>query len=188
MPNKVSARVLVSLAIAVSSIVLIAAPVSAETVLNACHGTCGAYQYTDTGPTGGKGAVCGYETVSHDLDFISVRPPLMHGPFANNTPVAWQYKIWRAPVNTGVFALKFTSTWQGAKANDQIPAYADHGFARRFWTAPEDPHGYFKVRVYLRWKNNAGTVIGTASAEYDWYKTQWNGTSSTNMQYCLEDF
>lgn len=180
-------RLLLALMLALSTLVVVAAPAAAETILVNCSGTCGSYQYGDTGPTGGKGAVCGYETGSYDLNFISVRPPLMHGPYSYNTPVQWKYKILRRPVG-GSWSIYYTSTWQSSKANDQIPAYAGHGFSRRFWYAPESPTGNYKVRVYLRWKSNAGTVIGTASAEYDWYKRIWNGHSDVAMEYCIQDW
>jgi hypothetical protein len=187
MLSRARLRFLIALTVAISSVAVIVGPATAETILVNCNGTCGYYQYGDTGPTGGKGAVCKYETGSYDLDFISVRPPLMHGPFPTNTPVAWKYKIYRRPVG-GAWSVLYTSTWQSSTANDAIPAYANHGFERRYWYAPESPTGNFKVRVYLRWKNGGGTVIGTASAEYDWYQRLWNGSTSVGMEYCIQDW
>ena len=185
--TRLRVRVLGTLAIAATCLFTAVAPAAAETILTACSGTCGDYQVTDT-DTGGKGAVCGYETTSYDLDFISIRPPLMHGPFSYNTTVQWRYRILRASSSGTTFSGIYLSTWQSAKANNQIPAYAGHGFARRFWYAPESPTGKFEVRINMRWKNSAGTVIGTARVEYDWYKGLWNGNSDLRQDYCIQDW
>lgn len=173
---------------AVAMLVVGAAPVAAETVLNQCSGTCGYWEVKDTGPSGGKGAACQYETGSYDLDFISVRPPLMHGPFANDTKVQWRFKILRSTNFGGTWSTEHTSTWQTAMADDAVPAYAGNGFARRYWYAPESPTGWRKVRVYLRWKNAAGSNIGSAAVEYDWYLRHWNGNKDAAMEHCLQDW
>ena len=187
MTDRIRLRALIALAVALTCVAAFAAPAAAETTLVNCNGTCGYYEYGDTGPSGGKGAVCKYETSSYDLDFISVRPPSMHGPFPYDTVVQWKYKIYRKP-SGGSWSVYFTSTWQGDRADDAIPAYAGHGFERRYWYAPESPTGLYKVRMYLRWKNLAGNVIGTASAEYDWYQRLWNGNTSVGMEYCIQDW
>jgi hypothetical protein len=77
--------------------------------------------------------------------------------------------------------------WQ-VSANTSDAAYAGSGFARRYHYVAENPTGYRKVRVYLRWKNAAGSNIGTASAEYDWYQRMWNGQSQADMEYCIQDW
>lgn len=186
MINRIRLRALVALALALASVAAIAAPAAAETTLVNCNGTCGSYQYDDQ-EFGSKGAVCKYETSSYDLDFISVRPPLMHGPYSFDTPVAWKYKIYRKPTG-GSWSVYYTSTWQSDRADDAVPAYAGNGFVRRYWYAPESPTGIYKVRVYLRWKNNAGNTIGTASAEYDWYVRKWSTSTNTGMGYCIQDW
>jgi hypothetical protein len=182
-------RLLLGLALAVSSLSVVAIPAAAETVLNSCTGTCGYWEVKDLGPVGGKGAVCKYETGSYDLDFISVRPPSMHGPYSYKTIVEWQYKILRSTNFGGFYLIYNTSTWQSAMANSAIPAYAGKGFARRYWYAPDpNPTGWFKVRVFMQWRNSGGGVIGTASVEYDHYKGIWNGNSDHRSDYCLQDW
>lgn len=168
---------------------VIAAPVSAETVLTTCSGTCGYYEVHDTGPSGMKGAVCQYETGSYDLDWISVRPPLMHGPYSSKTKVMWKFNILRSTNFGGSYTGIYNSSWQTAMANDAIPAYDGSGFSRRYWYASDpNPTGWFKVRILLRWKNSAGNVVGNAKVEYDHYKGQWNGNSDYRSEYCLQDW
>jgi hypothetical protein len=168
---------------------VIAAPAAGATIIEGCYGTCGYWEVSDTGPTGPKGAVCGYEKGSYDLDFISVRPPLMHGNYSNKTKVAWRYKVRRAPSGGGSYSTFYTSTWQTAMANTSIPAYAGHGFSRRYWYAPENPTGFFDIWVDVAWYNAAGTsVVGQGQANYEWFKTQWNGNSSVAMGKCLQDW
>jgi hypothetical protein len=177
-------RLLVAISFAVSSLVVMAAPAAAETVLVACNGTCGSYELKDMGPTGPKGAVCGYEKVSFYLDFISVRPPLMHGNYQSKTKVAWRFKIQNTADNVnGTWATIFTSTYQSAKANDAIPAYAGRGFSRRWWYASEGPSGYYRVWIEMAWWHN-GSVEGTARVEYDHYKWLWNGNSGHSSEFC----
>jgi hypothetical protein len=171
-----------------------AAPVAAETVIDACSGpgggTCGYYEVYDTDP-GMKGAVCQYETNSYDLDWISVRPPLMHGPYPNKTKVQWKFNILRSTNFGSSYTSTYNSTWQSAMANDSIPARDGSGFSRRTWNAPDpNPTGWFKVRILLRWKNQAGNTVGNAKIEYDHYKGQWNGNSDNRSgnDYCLQDW
>lgn len=178
-------RIIAALTVALTTLAVVAAPAMAETTLNMCTGTCGYYQYQDGGPTGPTGAVCKYEPASYDLDFISVRPPLMHGPYANKTKVEWRYKIYRSTNFGSTWRVNYTSSWQGAMANDAIPAYAGHGFSRRYWYASDpNPTGWFKVRVYLRW----GGGSGKASAEYDWYQRLWTNQVDFAQEYCLQDW
>ncbi len=182
-------RLMLGLAFAISSLAVTVTPAAAETVLKDCVGTCGYWEVSDTGPSGPKGAVCVYETGgSHDLDRITVRPPLMHGNYANKTTVKWRFKVRRQAVSPGAtFHTIYTSSWQSAQASETVPAYAGHGFARRAWMVPESPHGFFDVWVELSWLNN-GSVQGTARVEYDWYKAQRGGSSYVNNEYCLEDY
>lgn len=187
MDRRPTLRFLTALAIALSSLAVIAAPVAAETVLVNCNGTCGYWEVYDTGPSGMKGAVCVYEKPGYDLDKMTIRPPLMHGNYSTKTKVGWRYKIRRADVNVGTFHTIYTSSWQTTLANDSIPARDGHGFARRAWTAPENPHGFFDVWVELGWWHN-GSREGFARVEYDWYKAQRGSSSYTNNEYCLEDY
>ncbi len=181
-------RIAFGLLMAVGLLAAGAIPASAETVLNNCTGNCGDWQVNDMGPIGGKGAVCKYEKNSFDLDFISVRPPIMHGPFAQKTKVQWQYKILRSNNFGSTWTAEHTSDWQTAMANTTDAAYAGSGFARRYHYVAENPTGFRKVRVFLRWKNSGGSNIGTASVEYDWYQRMWNGTSQADQEYCIQDW
>lgn len=191
MLRRTRARALLGIALALGVLVISASPVAAERILNDCTAgeTCGYWEVGDTGPGAGPaGAVCKYENGSFDLDFISIRPPLMHGAYSNKTPVEWRYKIRRQPVSGAQpFSVIYTSTWQSAMANDAIPAYAGSGFARRYWYAPENPHGFFQVLVEMRWKHS-GAVEGFVRVQYEWYKALWNGNSYKNNEYCLEDY
>ena len=182
-------RFIFALGLAMSAAGVLAVPAAAETILLNCSGTCGYWEVQDTGPSGGKGAVCKYETASYDLDFISVRPPSVHGPYSYKTKVQWQYKILRSTNSGGSWPVYYTSSWQSAMANDAIPAYAGNGFERRYWYAPDpNPTGWFKVRVFIRWQNSGGSVIGNAKAEYDHYKGLWYGNSDYRMDHCIQDW
>lgn len=180
-------RMLLALTFAVSSLAVIAAPAAAETPLVPCNGTCGYYEVYDTGPAGQKGAVCGYEGNSRDLDFISVRPPLMHGNYSNKTKVEWRFKIRRASSSLGPFSTIHTSSYQSAKANDAIPAYAGSGFSRKWWYASESPDGYYLVWVEMRWWHS-GQVEGFARVEYDHYKVLWKTTIFYRADSCIWTF
>jgi hypothetical protein len=160
-------RILLAIAFAVSSLVAMAAPAAAETTLVSCSGTCGYYEVKDQGPTGPKGAVCGYKSLY--LDFISVRPPLMHGNYAYKSKVAWRFKIQHGSTSSGPWSTTYTSSYQSAMASDSIPAYAGKGFARRWWYAPQNPSGSYRVWVEMGWWRN-GSMEGFARVEYDHYK------------------
>jgi hypothetical protein len=187
-------RFLVALGCALALGTFVAAPVSAETVLDMCSGpgggTCGYYEVYDMHP-GSKGGICKYETGSYDLDWIQVRPPLMHGPYAGpgKTKVQWKFNILRSTNFGGSYTGIYNSSWQTAMANDAIPAREGSGFSWRTWNAPDpNPMGYFKVRILLRWKNAAGNVVGNAKIEYDHYQRKWNGNSNHGSDYCLQDW
>ena len=181
-------RALIALAFAISSVAVIVAPAAAATVLTACTGTCGYYEVYDMGPTGQKGAVCVYETgSSYDLDEITIRPPLMHGSRPTKDKVSWRFKIRKQNVNTMVYSTVFTSSYQSAMADDATPAYVGHGFSRRSWRAPENPHGFFYVQIELTWTHN-GSREGYAKIEYDWYKAQRSGATDTQPDHCLRAY
>lgn len=166
----------------------VAAPAAAETVIDPCSGNCGYWEVYDTHP-GLKGAVCKYETGSYDLDWIQVRPPLMHGPFPGNTKVQWKFNILRSTNFGGSYTGIYNSSWQTAMANDAIPARAGNGFSWRTWYASDpNPTGWFKVRLLLWWKNAAGSVIGKMKIEYDHYQGKWNGNNNHRSEYCLQDW
>ena len=185
MVNRTGLRIAIALAFAISAIGAFAAPAAAETVLKDCTGTCGYYEYYDNEPPPSYGANCKYETASYDLDFMSGKPPSVHGPYSYKTQVAWRIRILRSTNMGGSWSTIYTSGWDTAMANDAIPAYAGHGFARIYWHANENPTGWFKMRVYIRWRNAGGNVIGNASAEYNSYKELWNGNSYPNSaDYC----
>jgi len=181
-------RILVALCFALLAGGSMAAPTAAATIIEGCYGTCGYWEVYDT--SGGlKGAVCKYETGSYDLDFISVRPPLMHGPYSYKTKVQWRYKIYRSTNFGGTWSVYRKSTWQSAMANDAIPANVGSGFTRRVWGAPDpNPTGWFKVQIFLRWLNSGGSSIGVGVAEYDHYQGKWNGSSDYRSDYCLQDW
>lgn len=183
-------RIVVALAFALIAVGSLASPAAAEIVIVQCQGTCGYYQVTD-GMTGGKGAVCVYKTgLAPNLKEITVRPPLMHGNYPQKTKVGWRFKIQRSPSGGGSFSTIYTSMYQTAKADDSIPAYAGHGFARRGWQAPANPHGFFRVVIEMQWWNQGGSSVeGYAKLQYQWYKAEQSGnTPYTDESYCLEDF
>jgi hypothetical protein len=180
-------RFMAALGFALIAGTVIAAPVGAATPIVMCSGTCGNYVLTDSSTN--KGAVCKYETASYDLDYISVRPPKMYGHYSNNTGVRWMFKILRSTNFGAGWKVYYASTWQNAMASKTNAAYAGHGFSRRTWNAPDpNPTGWFKVRVFMNWKNSGGSVVGNASAEYDYYKGKWNGFSDDRSDYCIQDW
>lgn len=191
MGTRATIRLVIAVAFAASSLVVMALPAAAETVLVTCTGTCGYYQVYDTGPTGMKGADCVYlnNNTHPDLAEMTFRPPLMHGYYPNKTKVGWRFKVQREPVNSAQpFKTIYTSPWQTAMANDAIPASVGHGFSRRAWMAPASPHGFFRVVIELQWWHGA-SVDGMVRLKYDWYKAIRSGHPSyVDMEYCLEDF
>lgn len=180
-------RLILALGLALSAAGAFALPAAAETVLVNCNGTCGYYEVKDTGPSGPKGAVCVYEKPGYDLDKITVRPPLMHGNYANKTKVAWRFKIRRATVGGGNFSTIYTSSWQTAMASNTNPVSAGDGLSRRAWMAGENPNGFFDVWIELAWYHS-GSQEGFARVEYDWYKALRGSASYTNNEYCLEEY
>jgi len=180
--------VLASVGLVIASFLALAAPAAAETVVNGCTGTCGYSQFDDNGPP--FGATCKYGTQSYKLDWIKTKPPLVHGIGNKKTEVAWQVKVLRKPVNGG-YSVIYTSPWDTAMAdNNMNPAYAGHGFAAKTWNAPNNPNGWFKIRVRLRWKNLAGNIVGFKLVEIDHYKGLWNGMSDDRYgyEYCLPSY
>ncbi|MEO6350247.1 MAG: hypothetical protein ABIP53_06315 [Candidatus Limnocylindrales bacterium] len=185
MVNRLFLRVVLTLVFALTAAGAIAGPAAAETIIQACNGTCGYYEIRDGGPP--YGANCIYEHASHDLDKISVRPPLMHGPWSYKTKVRWLFRIFRSASMGGSWSQIYQSSWQNAMANDSIPAYAGQGFSRRTWTAPESPTGWFKVRILMHWFNQSGNRVGIAAAEIDNYKLLDQAVGS-NTEYCPQDW
>lgn len=181
-------RLLVALCFALTSVAAFAAPASAETVTSPCSGTCGYWEVYD-GSTGRKGANGIYGTsYPYKLNKITVRPPLMHGAHPSNSQVGWRFKVQRRPVGGGTWSTIYTSTYQTAQANDAIPAYAGNGFSRRSWNAPNNPAGYvYRILLDLRWKHN-GTVEGTLSLRYEWYKAKSGNNTYTNPDYLLASY
>ena len=188
MINRSAFRLMAALAMALTSIGALAAPAAAETIIQGCSGTCGYYEYYDNEPPPSYGANCKYETSSYDLDFMSGKPPSVHGPYSFKTEVAYRIRILRSTNSGASWSTIHTSGWDTAMANDAIPAYAGNGFARIYWYANENPTGWFKMRVNLRWKNANGNVIGTAAAEYNSYKQLWSNTYDGDSDYCSEDY
>jgi hypothetical protein len=160
------------------------APVSAATQIVPCSGTCGSYStYDQSG--GPYGAVCTYETGSYDLDTIKVNPPRIYGPYNGSTKVQWLFSILRS-TNFSTYKSIFKSTWQSGMASKTSYAM---GFTSRTWNAPDpNPQGIFKVRILLRWKNTAGSTVGNAKVEYDWYQRKWNGSTNQANDYCIQDW
>ena len=166
----------------------VAAPAAAETVIDPCSGNCGYWEVYDTHP-GNKGGICKYETGSYDLDWIKIRPPLMHGPYSAKTKVQWKFNILRSTNFGSTYTGIFNSSWQVAMANTAIPAREGSGFSWRTWYASDpNPTGWFKVRILLRWKNAAGNTVGNMKIEYDHYQRKWSGSSNHGLDYCLQDW
>lgn len=188
MPRLPRLRGAAAIALALAASVLVSGPVSAATTIVNCNGNCGDYMVTDSAAD--KGATCKYENGSYDLDFIAVRPPSMEGPYNYNTRVEWQFKVLRSTNFGSSYTLFYSSGWQGAMAMNGSPAYAGHGFSRRTWNAPENPTGYFKVRVLMRWRSGgaSSSIIGNAKVEYDHYTGKWYGNSDYRMDHCIQDW
>ena len=181
-------RIVVALCFALTSIAALAAPASAETILAPCSGTCGSWEVYD-GAVGRKGANGIYATSApYELNKITVRPPLMHGDHPSPSQVAWRFKIQRRAVDGIAWSTIYTSTYQKASADDAIPAYAGNGFSRRAWEAPNNPSGYFyRVLIDMRWKHN-GSVEGTLSLKYDYYKAKRGNSTQVHNFYLLASY
>ena len=180
-------RFLAALGFALVIGTVIAAPVSAASVIDPCSGpgggTCGTYSVTDQ--NGGPfGAICKYETGSYDLDWIKVSPPKMYGPYSAKTKVEWKFNILRSKNFGGKWKGIYNSSWQTGMANTSTAA---SGFTSRTWTAPDpNPTGWFKVRLLLWWVNPSGT--SKMKIEYDYYQGNWNGNTDQRSDYCLQDY
>ena len=79
--------------------------------------------------------------------------------------VRWLFRIFRSTNFGGSWSQIYQSTWQNAQANDAIPARAGSGFSRRTWIAPENPTGWFKVRILMHWFNASGNRVGVSMRE-----------------------
>ena len=181
-------RIGVALVFAISALGMVAGPAAAETVTQACQGTCGYWEAYDN-PAPERGANCVYSTNSpYKLKQITVRPVLMHGAYPNNTKVGWRFKVQRMSNNGGSWSTFYTSSFQTAQANDAIPAYAGSGFARRTWNAPANPNGYrYRIALDLQWWHN-GSVEGTLKLKYDWYKAIRGNANATYPDHCLQSY
>jgi len=180
---------LIALAFAFGTLAVVVPAASADIVLTQCSGTCGYWEVADSGPSRMKGAVCIYaNSGSAPLDEITVRPPLMHGNYSNKTKVGWRFKIQREAPSGATFNTIFTSAYQTAKADDQIPAYAGHGFSRGAWIASSTPTGFYRVWIEMQWWHN-GAVEGFARDQYQWYKAIRSGHPSyVDESYCLDSY
>src|SRR3954451_6109212 len=184
-----TSRGVLAIIFAVAGLAVVTAPAMAETVLVGCTGTCGYYPGTDTGPAGGKGAVCVYQTsYPYEVNKMTVRPPLMHGDYAAKTKVGWRFDVQRKNVNGGSWSTIYNSTYQTALANNAIPAYAGHGFSRRAWSAPAHPAGYYyRIVIEMKWWKS-GSVKGYAKLKYDWYKGMSGTNTNVQEKYCLASY
>ena len=179
-------RVVLALGLALASAAAVSAPAAAETSLIPCNGVCGDYEIYDATAPPPFGANCKYEKASLDLDWISTRPPQMHGlaTYPNNSKVQWRVTVLE---DTGSgFAAIHDTRWQTAFANDQQVARAGRGFHRIRWFAPESPNGYYKVWLAMRWWKG-GDVKGFAMVEIDHYKWKWNGQSGALDDNCIDN-
>ena len=78
------------------------------------------------------------------------------------------------------------SGWQNAMANKSTAA---SGLSNRTWSAPDpNPTGWFKARIVMRWKNAGGVVVGKRIVEYDYYSRKWSSSTTSSMDYCLQDW
>ena len=189
MGTRYGVRILIALSLAIAGSTLLAFPASAAEILNDCSGTCGEYQYGDDEPPPQYGANCIYETGSFDLDRMSARPPIVHGPFTSKSMVGWRMKVLRSNNFGSSWTVEYKSGWDTAMASQSIAAYAGSGFARQTYTVPENPVGWRKIQVNIRWWNLSGSsVVGRAKAEYNSYKRLWNGNSDAGTDHCIQDW
>lgn len=182
-------RIVLALAFAFLAVGALSSPAAAETVLNGCSGKCGYWEVGDKS-TGGKGAVCVYQTsYPYNLKQITVRAPLMHGRYAVKTKVGWRFNIQKKNVGGGSWKTTYTSSFQTAKASNSIPAYTGHGFSRRAYNGPAHPEGfYWRVTLDLRWWGKTGAVEGNLKLKYDWYKRQRGALTNTSNLYCIQSY
>lgn len=183
-------RVALGLVFAMSALGVLAAPAAAETVTQPCSGNCGYWEvYDAAAPL--RGGSCFYAgSYPYKLTSMTARAPLMHGDYSTKTKVGWRFKIQRQGNGGGAWSTIYTSGYQTAMANDSIPAYNGHGFSRRAWNAPSNPAGYhYRIALDLKWWKANGTVDGTLSLKYDWYKRQRSGGGKdVQPGHCLQAF
>ena len=187
--NRSRFRLLIGLTLAISALVVMAAPAAGFAIIDDCNGTCGYYEVTDV-EGGMRGANCFYiNSFPFKLDRITIRPPLMHGDYTTKTKVGWRFKAQRMANGGLVWTTISTSSYQTAKANDAIPAYAGHGFSRRTWDAPSNPAGYrYRIVLDLKWWKPNGTVDGTLSGRIEHYKGVRGNSSDDRDNYCLQSY
>jgi hypothetical protein len=111
------------------------------------------------------------------------------GYYNGDTKVGWRFNIQRKNVNGGSWSTFYTSSYQTSKADNAVPAYTGHGFARRTYNGPSNSHGYYwRVTLDLKWWGQTNMVEGNLSLKYDWYKAIRGGASYTNPDYCLQAY
>lgn len=177
---------LTSLLAATFALAIAATPVAAEDLISQ-SGTYGTADIADRADGGGQGATCVYETNgSKDLDVIKVRGPKVWGTASAKRWVGWRFVIQRASSPDGTFSTYRTSTWLKAKASTTKPVQ----FASRRWTAPEDPTGFFRVRVQVRWyeAGSSSDVAGRMTLQDAWYRVRRGATSNVHMYACWDRF
>jgi hypothetical protein len=162
---------------------LSAQPVGAETPISET-GTVGAYEFLDTHSDYGGRCVYG---ANEKLKKISIRAPQnVHGAYASNTWVGWQFKI-RRSVQHNSWQTIYTSSVQKDRANDAIPA---NDFTRRAWYLSGTPNGLYAVRVILLFyaPGSSTNVEGRVSVRYDYYTYLMGGPTDTNSSACSATF
>lgn len=168
------------------ALMVAAAPVAAEDLISQ-SGTYGKADIADFADGGGQGATCTYENnSSKELDTIKVRGPKVWGNASGKRWVGWRYVIQRATEFEGAFSTYRTSSWVKAKASKTAPVQ----FATRTWTAPEDPTGFFRVRVQIRWyePGSSTKVMGRMTLQDAWYKVKRGSKSAVHMGQCQARF
>jgi hypothetical protein len=96
--------------------------------------------------------------------------------------VAWRFKIRRSDDQLN-WQTVYTSSFQRTRATA-----ADAGeFTRRVWNAPDDPTGFYVIRVIMVW-HWQGAVEGRAAFEYEWYKRRQGSDVSVVHGYCSDNF
>lgn len=163
-----------------------AGPASAETVLTACTGTCGAYSVHDGNST--QDVTCIDRTKDpNELYQIQVQPPKVYGPTAAMTTVQWRFQIQdKGFIGPSHWKTISTSAYQTATASNSVPAKAGHGLTSGTWSFIHIGQGSvfegYRVLVEMNWWNNSG-VIGRVKIKYDWYKqVRRDGSHSTVIQ------
>jgi hypothetical protein len=175
-------RIAVLLAALTAALILAATPVTAISDVSQ-GGNYGNWLANDA--SNAAGAKCTYND-NYRLTSINARAPIVYSYRNGGQVVGWRLRIvhrYQLPGNDQ-FAEQtvYKSKFQKKFATLSNAA----AFTRKTWTRDVnmDPSSRFRVYVHIRWyKPSDGSVEGTASYRYDWFRQVGPGFDNTQLLY-----